>query len=325
MPVNGELYVYAGKEILGAFTAANVKSHKKFAIKPVQGETLTLEYYQPFTTPLPEFTISSVGHGYRHVLGDYHDSGTCNVNTLCDLADDWRDQLRGVAMIMTGESFRLCSGSMINNVRNDGKQLFLTANHCCDGEETDQWILVFNYESPICDYATEKDGPTDQTVQGTTKLANNAYSDFCLLEIQETIPKEYNVWLNGYEAHEQVPSDPFIIHHPSADVKKITNSLATVTSGDWGTFTGESHWHIPVYNNGTTEPGSSGSPMFDENKRIVGQLHGGTATCDNNIDDWYGKVSKSWAHNQAATAHLQPYLDPDHKEIKKMDGRNLYA
>ena len=30
---------------------------------------------------------------------------------------------------------------------------------------------------------------------------------------------------------------------------------------------------------GVTEGGSSGSPLFDQNGRIIGQLFGGTATC----------------------------------------------
>ena len=30
---------------------------------------------------------------------------------------------------------------------------------------------------------------------------------------------------------------------------------------------------------GVTEPGSSGSPLFDQNHRIIGQLYGGAAAC----------------------------------------------
>ena len=40
-----------------------------------------------------------------------------------------------------------------------------------------------------------------------------------------------------------------------------------------------------------TEPGSSGSPLFDQNRRIIGTLHGGFAACSNNQSDWYGRFS----------------------------------
>jgi hypothetical protein len=84
---------------------------------------------------MPKFNISSVVHGVRD-LGEYHDSGKCNVNTVCSLGDEWRDEIRGAAMIQTKSGTRWCSGSMINNAKADGRQLFLTANHCCQGQTT---------------------------------------------------------------------------------------------------------------------------------------------------------------------------------------------
>jgi hypothetical protein len=157
-----------------------------------------------------------------------------------------------------------------------------------------------------------------------TLLSSVASSDFCLLEIQEKIPKEYNVFLNGYDANEKVPTTPFVIHHPSCDIKKISWSNYTITSAGWDTDVGTSHWKVPEYTEGTTEPGSSGSPLFDEAHRIVGQLHGGEATCNYNYNDYYGKVSQSWkSGGTAAKQQLQPFLDPDNKGVLSMDGRNL--
>jgi hypothetical protein len=326
MPEHGQFWVSSANDVIGAFTHLNMKDHLQFATTPLQGDSLTLEYYQPMSGPLPRFNITSVVHGYRNIfggsLGEYHDSGSCNVNTICSLGDDWRDEIRGVAMILTGGGSRLCSGSMINNARQDGRQLFLTANHCCEADDPSRWILMFNYFSPVCDYNKESDGSTKDTVQGTKKLSAVSYSDFCLLEIQETIPKEYNVFLNGFNAVEEIPTNPWCIHHPSADVKKISNSLYQVKSSGYSTATGDSHWWVTQYNNGTTEPGSSGSPLFDSNHRIVGQLHGGQAYCDYNFNDYYGKVSQSWAHD--TKQQLQPFLDPDNKGVKSLDGKNLY-
>ncbi|HNU83421.1 MAG TPA: T9SS C-terminal target domain-containing protein, partial [Thermoanaerobaculia bacterium] len=60
----------------------------------------------------------------------------------------------------------------------------------------------------------------------------------------------------------------------------------------------------------TTEPGSSGSPLFDPNHRIVGQLHGGSAACGNNLSDYYGRFSVSWTGGGSNTSRLSNWLDP---------------
>ena len=49
---------------------------------------------------------------------------------------------------------------------------------------------------------------------------------------------------------------------------------------------------------GASEGGSSGSPLFDPDGRIIGQLYGGSSECtglsDNGASDIYGRVDKSW-------------------------------
>ena len=53
---------------------------------------------------------------------------------------------------------------------------------------------MFNYESPGC---TNQDGPTNMTVSGSTLLANSGSSDFALLELNENIPDNYNVYYDS--------------------------------------------------------------------------------------------------------------------------------
>ena len=49
------------------------------------------------------------------------------------------------------------------------------------------------------------------------------YSDFAILELEERIPESYNVFLSGWSADEDMkPVNPVGIHHPSADIKKIS-------------------------------------------------------------------------------------------------------
>ena len=59
--------------------------------------------------------------------------------------------------------------------------------------------------------------------------------------------------------------------------------------------------------------GSSGAPLFDKNRRVIGQLNGGSAACGNNLPDWFGRFSKSWELG------LSTFLDPDNTGVITTD------
>jgi len=60
--------------------------------------------------------------------------------------------------------------------------------------------------------------------------------------------------------------------------------------------------------------GSSGAPLFNDFKRVIGQLHGG-----DNIRDFFGKLSYSWTRSQTGKT-LKFYLDPDGTDTLYIDG-----
>ena len=315
LPEGAELFVYDREKetVLGAFTNQNNKNHETFSTSPTKGDVTILEYFEPNEVEFHgEIQVSSVIHAYRDIFFNesrgYGDSGSCNNNVNCPEFDDWQNEVRAAAMILTGGGSRLCSGSLINNVRQDMTQYFLTANHCLGGESN--WIFMFNYQSAGCQ---NQNGPTNQTVQGSTLLANSSSSDFGLLMLTETIPDSYDVNYAGWDATGNTPSIPVCIHHPSGDIKKITFDYDNASNS--GNF-----WDINSWDDGTTEPGSSGSPLFDGNShRIVGQLYGGVASCTNFGYDTYGKVSSSW------NSGLGQYLDPDNTGTMVLDGIDMAA
>ena len=61
--------------------------------------------------------------------------------------------------------------------------------------------------------------------------------------------------------------------------------------------------------------------MFDENKRVLGQLHGGGAACGNDDSDWYGAIGRSW-DNGSANNSLKNWLDPDDTGALVLDGKD---
>lgn len=334
IPEEGQLFIYnqARDHILGAFTKMNNKPDRRLVVRPVKGDAITIEYNQPaHITEKPFLHVSNIVYGYRSIydrrvsfsgVRNFNDSGSCNINVQCEFGKDWTDEIRSVAMILTGSGMRACTGALINNAEKDKRQLFLTANHCYHGSVSD-WVFMFNYESPSCSPNT--DGKTDMTVAGANLLAKHQQSDFLLLEIVEKIPSSYNVYFAGWSADDVAPKHPVGIHHPSGDVKKISHFEDICESDSYlGKPEGlkDSHWHVAGWNLGTTEPGSSGSPLFSHEKHIVGQLHGGYASCNNESSDWYGKLSMSFDALEKESEQLKIHLDPKNSGIRKMGGIN---
>ena len=316
LPPGARLFLYNddASQVVGAFTEFNNKEDGSFATQPVAGDAVTLEYEEPAGVAWPgRVRLGRVVHAYRNLFGmveaerDYGDSGSCNNNVNCTEGNPWNSEIRSVAMILTAGGFRVCSGALVNNIAQDLRQYFLTANHCLGGETS--WIFMFNYQSPSC---FNQNGPTTDTVQGCVRRATLADSDFALLELNEPIPDDYNVVYAGWSAQDVAATAGVCIHHPTGDIKKISFENDDLVSdrylGNQGVVA--SHWKVTDWDDGTTEPGSSGSPIFDTNHRIVGQLHGGYASCTSQTADWFGKFSMSWNRGSSSATRLRDWLDP---------------
>lgn len=309
IPPGAELYLFDENRstILGAFTDFNHKPHGGFSTAPTAGDVVTLEYFQPHNAVFDgEISISNVIHAYRDVFFNergYGDSGSCNNNVSCSEFSDWEAESRSVAMILSSGGSRLCTGALVNNIRQDLTPYFLTANHCLGGESN--WIFMFNYESPVCN---NQNGPTNMTLSGATLLDNSSSSDFAILLISEEPPLDYGVHYAGWDANGSTPITPVGIHHPSGDIKKISFDYDNASNSG-------NYWDVDSWDDGTTEPGSSGSPLFHGlTHRIIGQLYGGVASCTNFGYDTYGKVSTSWGLG------LNNILDPDNTGQTGIDG-----
>ena len=68
------------------------------------------------------------------------------------------------------------------------------------------------------------------------------------------------------------------------------------------------HWRAGL-DNGTVEGGSSGSPLFNTNKRVIGQLHGGVDYgCPPNLEMYYGRFDVSWTGGGSSDTRLSDWL-----------------
>lgn len=324
IPDGGNLFIFnpENNNILGAFTSANNRKDSIFSTTIIKGNSVVIEYNQKNNiTHKPVLHLSRVIHAYKDIFKiakGYGSSGICNNNINCPEGIPWSLEKRAVAMILTQYNTRICTGTLVNNVRQDSIPYFLTAKHCLGSEST--WIFMFNYESPGCE---NQDGNTDKTIQGATLIASDTPSDFALLRLDDKLPSSFNVYYAGWSAIDEPSANSVCIHHPSGDVKKITFDFDTTTSTAWSSGVLNSHWTIQQWEDGTTEPGSSGSPLFNSSHQVIGQLHGGSASCSNISDDNYGKFSYSWESNSASNKQLKYWLDPDSTGVMSINGRDF--
>jgi lysyl endopeptidase len=296
MPEGARLFVYntAGQH-LGAFTAQSSPGRDRMAVGQLPGDRVVIEYHEPAAQfGQGELVIGQVTHAYRDVFGlmrDLGDSGPCNINVICPEGDDWRDEIRTVAIITTGGN-GFCTGTLMNNCAGDSIPYFLTAHHCLS-DDVEDWVFRFNWDSPTCD--PTENGPIDQTVVGCELLVDNNPTDMAFLRLSSIPPPEYNVNWAGWDKRDIAATSAVGIHHPSGDIKKISRTDGALVQADIDLGTGTADcWRVSVWDAGTTEPGSSGSALWNQDKRVVGQLYGGAANCDNSVDDYYGRLSTSW-------------------------------
>jgi hypothetical protein len=78
------------------------------------------------------------------------------------------------------------------------------------------------------------------------------------------------------------------------------------------------HLYVPFWSVGSTEGGSSGSPLFNGDQRVVGLLHGGYAACGNREGDWFGRLASAW-HGPAPQYRLRDWLDPTDSQVLVLD------
>jgi hypothetical protein len=256
-----------------------------------------------------DLTLGSVNRGYRFFGESLEQmrqdkAGSCNVDVVCPEGDDWRLEINAVGVISTGGS-TFCTGSMLNNTAVDGAPYFLTANHCAINTGNAASLVVYwNFQSPVC--GAQSGGSLLEFQTGSVFLAAGATSDFTLVLLDDPVNPAHEVSFAGWNRSTANPTSATAIHHPNTDEKSISfeYQAPTTTSYYGNASPGDgSHMRIADWDVGTTEPGSSGSPLFDQNHRVVGQLHGGDAACGNDLSDWYGRFSTSWSS-------MATWLDP---------------
>jgi len=350
IPKGGKLFIYnaAKTQILGAYTHITNPVGGRFATEFVAGDAITLEYVAAPDCEVPHIEIEAIGYGYNHltahsgVVSLRRASGPCEVDINCEEGDAWQNQKKGVCYMTQRINNRtyLCTGSLVNNTAQDLKPYILTAQHCaCDNdkessaEDMKQWVFYFHFELAEC--GNNASALTSKTIVGCKKVAattTNHESDGFLVLANTDIPAAYNVYYNGWDRRNTPAQSGVSIHHPQGDYKKISTYLKSAIhstfNGDGKTGDINAHWNVTfdetINGYGVTEDGSSGAPLFNENKLITGTLTGGNSSCGDYPDglNLYGKLNYHWdKYKNSDSTRMDIWLDPIHSGVEYLSGR----
>jgi PKD repeat protein len=324
-------YNISKTHFVGAYTSLLNNPDEIIGSELVNGEDIIVEYFEPYDVfGQGRLRVGTVTHAYKKlqlygefILNGLNDSGDCNQDVACPLGIGWENQINAVALIVLGGN-GVCTGALINNTNNDGTPYFLTADHCL-GSNTANWLFRFNWNAtnPSCGTTAQSGNSAfNQTTFNGVLRASNAGSDFALLELNNSVPTSWNPYYAGWDRTDISPPNTTGIHHPRGDLKKICRDNDAASKSN---FSGAVCWEVSNWNIGVTEPGSSGSPLFDQNKRIIGQLYGGSAACSGTVDngqpDFYGRLAISWV-GTSSSSRLRDWLDPSNSNLAILDGYN---
>ena len=331
IPKGAYVYISNGSKtvIRGAFTSENISHSGMLPTMPVPGEEIVLEYHFPKGQNIAgTIGIAQVAHDYLGILGSeskdsrYNQSQPCNVDINCQDGVGYENEKRAVCRIII-RGIELCTGVLLNNTNQQNQPLLATAQHCIvNQDDASKSIFVFGYESPWCD---GPDGRVSHSLAGAVLRSTNDNIDFSLVELNDFPPVTYRPYFAGWDVTGNIPQRTVTIHHPQRDVMKISKDKDPPVSTSFSDFIPNAFWKILQWDSGTTEGGSSGAPLIDQDRRVIGLLSGGEAVCGRSVNDYFAKFSSSYNYSNLLWQQLKGWIDPAQSGLKIFNGRDPYS
>lgn len=272
-------------------------------------------------------------------------AGSCldSNDVACSVGNAWRDELRAVARITVGNVL-FCSATLLNDTDQSLTPYLLTADHCGEDVGTDtsgfddldavNTVAYWNFERGQC--GPPDNGSLTQNQAGALLRARSLDIDFALLELQAAPMAAFNVHWAGWDASGRGASSGAGIHHPSGDEKKISIFSSSIRKQrPLSSLNTNDYWRV-VWSDGVTEGGSSGSGLWNQDRRVVGSLSRGLSECrtvDNSANgsnpetdpDFYSAFDAAWNGNGSASGQLSAWLDSANTGVLTMNGRDAGA
>tara|TARA_B100000676_G_C18089017_1_gene857748 strand:- start:93 stop:2363 length:2271 start_codon:yes stop_codon:yes gene_type:complete len=313
---NSKMFIYDDEQsmYIGSFNSKNNDFSGEKSTSLVKGDKVVIELTVP-NNEIRELSLnlSVVTHDFLDLINfhgnDVSERVDCNDNVACSSGDNWRDEIDGVVLVSGNGG--VCSASLINNTNFDKTPYIMYAAHCNSGGSN---TVYFNYQSYSCT-GTQPQGYNSMSGTQNLWIGNFNNNDGALIRLNNNIPSAYDPYYNGWNKSSASPGNNVVgIHHPDGWIKKISYNATGMSSNG-------NVWEFR-YNNGRVIPGSSGSPMFDSNKRIRGMAsYIYTDYCSPSPDCYCSQTYyHGYAKFSAAWNYIDQYLDPLNTNETFIDG-----
>ena len=248
------------------------------------------------------------------------DAEDCHLDVTC--YPEWSSSATGVALMVieSNGGSHACSGTLLNNRRQDLTPYFLTAAHCVATEEEARSVTaLWSYQTRTCngDLPALRSVPRTEGASLVSTLGGGGRhpdGDITLLQLEGDLPA--GTVFQGWDAAPQpVGAQVTGIHHPQSDdwgFFKRVSFARIIPESAFGT-SDDTYFNVsyPV-GQGYTEPGSSGSAVFSNSETVVGALSGGDIVgyaCPTE------PVVDFFTHFSALYPHIRPFIDSTLPEI----------
>ena len=326
--------------VYGPVTSENIPKDGYFLTDIIPDSLVTIYLFEPDSqVGKSTLKIKKVVHGYQNFFvinddnGDPGSSAPCNI-PVENAFPNFEKEANAVALILLEDGTSWCSGSLVISTDLSFKPYLLTAFHCINTE----WNPNTNIPTDMVASSAEKANVNHWAIkfgyrqQSTYAITFNGAifrsgwfdSDFALVELYENAKQFAHLTWLGWDKTGNVPSSGVGIHHPKGDYMKISIDNDPSQTSMWvdGSYpnNGTLHW-LEHWDSGIVQGGSSGSPLLNESKRVVGQLHG--VIYENGHDVYtllyypclinyasYGMFNLSWTGGGTNSTRLSNWLDP---------------
>jgi hypothetical protein len=281
-----EVYVYAPAAdsiVFGPFTNNGPWGSGEFWSGTLPGDTAVIELHTPTGQSGKAFEVFEISHIFSEpsarLLSNEPDVLNCEVDASC--YGDIEKNAVGRIVFNSNGGVYLCTGTLLNDRAQDLSPYFLTANHCVSTQAVAQTVEVYwFYQTTSCNSGVLRNWV--HSPPGTYLLAAQSSNDFALLRLQNNAPG--GVAFSGWDPNAQsIGNGVFGLHHPDAYVPPqifsyLRRSTGSITSTNDSCFALVNAYRVD-WTSGTTEPGSSGSGLWNLSHHLVGALSCGTGTC----------------------------------------------
>ncbi len=300
LPPSAQLKVSGGGKVY-LYREKDTNRHQLWS-RIATGDSLAMELtVAPSERRLVVLQIASLQAGYRgfgHTVANhpYYErlreqtmagsTSSCIVNYECDVTATNTAPGQATVALIIGNAFQ-CSGTLINDVPQDGKPYVLAARHCENGSlgggdpgAAANVVVYWDATSPCGSALGTLYDPGIVTQQGATTVVEQ--QDAWLMLLSQP-PAASDAYFAGFDATGSAIQGGYTIHHALSNDKQLTtwNGQAapdTIAANTSLNVSYTSNFWDVVNLTGTIGPGASGSALFDQNNRLVGSLSLGNET-----------------------------------------------